>query len=163
MARVLILVTGHLRASMQAGTGRPSDVAVALLPTRAVQLGEEPPSVVASITNYGNLPVLVGLSVHRRRCPGWLRLGQGTKIVRLMTIACRYRADRQAAIGIIAAGETSLLPVPFAAGPGQYCLVAVIGQSDNRLRLTRLAFTSRAADDIRPSNARIIDLFPWCT
>lgn len=160
LARMLALAAGHLRAALSPARAGWSDVTAAIEMVRLAPsaLGES--LVVTSVVNPGARPVLVGLSVRRRRCPGWLGRGQRARMVR-RTTARRFRAGRQATIGVVAPGATGMLPVHFLAARGRYRVIAVIGQSDHRLRVISLPLAGWPAVGAWPGLASITGLFPW--
>jgi hypothetical protein len=160
--RMLALVAAQLRAALPSVQAGPSDVTVTILFMMLAPSPQGASLVVASVANPGSRPVLAGLSVRRRRYPGWPGAGLRTRVAR-RTGGRRYRAGRQATIGIIPAHGASVLPVHFRATRGRYRVVAVIGQSDHRLRVISLPLARRADDDTRSSSVSITDLFPWLT
>jgi hypothetical protein len=143
-SRMLIRAAAHLRAAATIAEEGSSDVTVTILSTVLAPCAHGDSSVVISIFNPGRRPVLAGLSVRRRRrSPDWLGAAPCTRIARL-TAGRRYRADRHRAIVVVAAGGITVLPVGFAATRRRYCIVAVLGQADNRLRVIRLPFDTRS-------------------
>lgn len=157
---MLVLAAAHLRAALPSAQAGSSDVTMTIVVTILAPHGHGESLVVTSIVNPGLRPVLAGLSVRRRRRPAWLGRRLGTRVVR-RTAGRRYRADGQATIGIVPAGGTSVLPVRFVAIRRRYRIVAVIGQSDYRLRIIIMPLVDRPEDDTEPSGASITDLFPW--
>lgn len=137
LTRMLMLAAANLRAAMRrrpwpaAGS---CDVSVTILFAALAPRGAGESSVITLIDNPGSSPVLAGLSVSRRRGPA---LG-GTRLKARFarrTGRRRYRAGRQAVIGIVPADGMRILPVHFVATRGRYRIVAVIGQADYRLRV----------------------------
>lgn len=149
LSRMLNSAAARLWARAAATETRSSDVTVTIL-TILAPSGRGDSSVVISIFNPGSRPVLAGLSVRPRRRPDWLGPGPRTRIVR-RTAGRRYRADRQAMIGIVPAAGISLLPVDFAAIQGRHCVVAVLGQSDSRLRVISIPLGTRSEHDTWPT------------
>jgi hypothetical protein len=140
---MLAVAIARLRTAWPSADAGSSDVTVTILFAilSPLVLGES--SIVTAIANPGPGPALVGLSVRRQRGPAWLGNRTRAAIAR-RTTRRRYRADRQAIIGIVPAAETSLLPVHFTASRGRYRIVAVIGQPDHRLRVISMPFAQPA-------------------
>jgi len=141
-SRMFANAVAHLKAASRIAEAGPSDVTVTILSTILAPRGHGDSSVVISIFNPGRRPVIAGLSVRRRLCPDWLGAAPCTRIARL-TAGRRYRADRHGAIVVVQAGGITVQPVGFEATRGRNCLVAVLGQADNRLRVIRLPFDTR--------------------
>ena len=137
VAEALTRISLSATAAAEAGS---SDVTMTILFTFLASHGDGESLVVASIVNPGPRPALAGLSVRRRRCPAWLARRLGTRVARLTT-GRRYRADEQATIGTVPADGASVLPVRFVAHRRRYRIVAVIGQSDDRLRVISMPLT----------------------
>jgi len=125
-----------LHAGLRAGD-RPGDVRVTAAAGVIVQPDGSWPAVLATVCNPGTAPVLVGLSVRRRRLPGWLDEGTSVAVPR-RTARRRFRADRQALSGVVGAGDTAEWAVPRPRDARRVRLVAVIGQADRRLRVLAL-------------------------
>ena len=143
-SRMFMRAAAHLRAAATIAGEGPSDVTVTILATILAPCGDGDSSVVISIFNPGRRPVIAGLSVRRRRrCPGWLWGGPCARIARL-PVRGQYRADRHGVLAVVKAARITVLPVGFAVARGRYCLVAVLGQADNRLRVVRLPFDTRS-------------------
>lgn len=101
----------------------------------------QPPVILATVSNPGPVPVLVGLRVRQRLWPA----GGGSRTtarVPWRPTRRRYRADRQTTVGVVrSGGSTSLsVPVPGIAG-GSFSLVAVVGHYDRRLRVISVPVT----------------------
>jgi hypothetical protein len=130
----LILATERRAASGP----RPGDATVTAVSTIAAFPDENTSKVIVVIANPGDMPVLVALSPRRR---GWPGRGIRTKVAS-RTTRRRYRADRQATIGVVAARSVTrlsmLIPVH------RRCRVAVaIGQPDGRLRVISVPVSHR--------------------
>jgi hypothetical protein len=146
-----------LRGRADAG---PSDVAVTILHVNLAPLAQGGPSVITLIANPGPVPVLAGLAVRRRRRLAWRGNGPRATVTR-MTTRRRYRAVRQPAVCVVPADGMRALPVPFTAIRGRYRVVAVVGQSDRRLRVISLPFVIPAETD-EPETV-FSGPFPWLT
>jgi hypothetical protein len=134
LARMLTIAVTQLRAALASGQAEPFHVSMSIFDVMLASNSQGKSAVIVSIANPGTLPVLVGLTVRRQRCPGWLGLRHRTRVAR-RTVARRYRADRHRIIGIVPANAASVLAVPFSANRGRQRVVAIIGQSDHRLRV----------------------------
>ena len=159
LTRMLVLAAVHLRSALPSREAGSSDVTMIILFTVLAPRGLGESLVVTSIVNPGPRPVLAGLSVRRRRCPAWLGQRLGTRVAR-RTARRWYRAGGQATIGIVPAGGTSVLPVRFVAIRRRYRVIAVIGQSDDRLRVISMPLARRPEGGTGPSDAAITGLFP---
>jgi hypothetical protein len=116
--------------------------------------------VVATVRNPGPVPVLVGLSVHRRRVPGWLGAGMSVTVPR-RTRRPRYRPGVQATVGVVGPGESACWSVP-APRSGRHChLVAVIGQSGRRLRVVTLPVSLAPARSAARGGGASTDPLSW--
>ena len=99
---------------------RPLDATVRAAPARAGSAGAghpegAPRSVLAWVHNPGPVPVLVGLSVHRSRRPGWLASPLNISVP-LRTGHPRFGPRAQQVVGVVAPGESEGWPV---AAPGR--------------------------------------------
>lgn len=133
LASTFLLATQGLRAG-----DRPEDVTITAEMGETVQPDGALPVVVATASNPGDTPVLVGLSVYPRRLPTWMTGGVTVTAPR-RTLRRRSRSDRQAVLGVVDAGAVGQWQVPAPAGARRYRLLATIGQRDGRLRLISLA------------------------
>lgn len=132
LSSAFFLITAGLRAG-----DRPEDVAVTAAVGETVQPDGVLPVVVATVRNPAATPVLVGLSVRRRRFPTWMTGGVTVAVPR-RTLRRRSRCERQDVLGVVDAGEVAQWRVP-APAKARYCqLLATIGQQDGRLRLISL-------------------------
>lgn len=86
-----------------------------------------------AISNPGEIPVLVGLSLRPRTLR--LRLAGGSAVrIRTRRVAADLMPGRQTVVGIVAGRQTGTFLVPAGAALGEHVeLVVVIGQGD-RLR-----------------------------
>jgi hypothetical protein len=158
--RMLVPLRKHRRAVARRSDAGPCDVTMTILLADLAPSGQGKSSVIILAVNPGFRPVLVGLSVSRQRGPAWPGMRLRTRIAR-RTDRRRYRAGRQAAIGIVPAEGDSALPVRFDAIPGRYRVVAVIGQSDHRLRVISMPFVIQPEGDTPLNCAALTDPFPW--
>lgn len=143
LALILLITTAALLAvdaGMRAGD-RDGDVRVSAVTGVATQAGRYLPVVVATVCNPGATPVLVGLSVRRRRMPAWLEAGMEVRVPR-HTARKRLRAGRHTVLGVLGSGETARWPVPVPPGTRRCRLVAVVGQAGGRLRVLSLPVAS---------------------
>jgi hypothetical protein len=121
---------------------RPSDATVRAAPARTGPPGAghpdgAPRSVLAWVHNPGPVPVLVGLSVHRSRRPGWLSPPLNARVP-LRTGHPRFGPQAQQVVGVVAPGESEGWPVAAPGRGRRGRLVAVIGQANGRLRVITL-------------------------
>jgi hypothetical protein len=162
LRRTLTLGAGSLRAALRPSAVGPSDATVTILRVHVAPRGRGESSVTTLIANPGPCPALAGLSVSRQRVPAWLGGDARARIAR-RTARRRYRADRQATIGIISANGIGVLTVHFTAIRGRYRIVALIGQPDHRLQVTSMPLVARGGKNSRSRGAALTDLFPWLT
>jgi hypothetical protein len=147
LAGVATLVPLGLRAG-----DRPDDaVLLDVAPRNA------PPGARVTVTNPGAVPVVVGMSL--RRAGARLRLEGGSYVrIRTGSTDAELRAEAQAQVGALDAGETRTFAVP--AGPGDRRraeLVVVIGQTQRLRTLHRLVVLPRRAT----WTARSAGITPW--
>jgi hypothetical protein len=97
--------------------------------------GHQQPAVLATVTNPGPGPVLIGLRVRKRLCPAWLGARTKTRAAWRPTRR-RYRADRQTVVGVVPQGESATLSVQVTGVPRRsFSVVAVVGHYDRHLRV----------------------------
>jgi hypothetical protein len=112
-----------------AALSRPGNATVAVAFTLADWPHFDQSAVTVIIVNPGPVPVLAGLSLHRKWLPG----GRArTKIVR-STTRPRYLPSRQAAVAAIPEGTIGGLSISVPGGGRRFRLVVMIGQSDRQL------------------------------
>jgi hypothetical protein len=104
---------------------------------RLTEIASDPftPGFLVAVHNPSGVSVLVGLSVRRRSLRLWSEGGAYAE-----SPAQRNRrallAGAQTTIGVVEAGATVTLAVPFPARPRRRAqVVAVVGQGDDRLRV----------------------------
>jgi hypothetical protein len=115
---------------------QPDDAAVTAVFNVADYPDKGTATVTVVITNPGNTPVLVGLSPRR---PGWPGRGPRTTVP-YRTNRRRYRADRQAAVGVVPPESASRLLVLLPTGR-RYRLAVIVERSDGRLRVISVPVT----------------------
>lgn len=140
---------------------RPGDTIVTgVLWIRAEQR-EQPTTVVVMLANPGRVPVLVGLSARRDLTPAWFGARAKTRAV-WFTGRSRYRAGSQSAIGVVCSGATSRLPVQVPGGRRRLRVVALVGETDGRLRVITVRIATRPPETtVRLDTDMPANLFPW--
>jgi hypothetical protein len=101
-------------------------------------------TVSVAISNPGSIPVLAGVLIRRRLLPG----GRRRTSVARRTGGRRYRPSRHGAVGVVPEGEVATLSilVPDGRSWRRYRIVALIGQPDGRLSVTRAPVCIGCAD-----------------
>ena len=146
-AAVLALGWGLVTAGLRSGD-RAGDATVSAMVTDA-----GPPAVVAVVRNPGDVPLVAGFSVGRRRQPGWLDAGMTVRVPR-RTARRKFRAGAHETVGVVPAGSWAEFRVPVRAPARRYRLTAVIGQAGGRLRVFRVPVVSGgSAGAGRPARA----------
>ena len=137
------LVAAGLRAGDQAG-----DATVSAAATDAGQL-----AIVAVVRNPGDVPLVAGFSVRRRRIPDWLDAGMTVRVPR-RTARWQFRAGAHETVGVVPAGSRAEFCLPVRVSARRYRLIAVIGQAGGRLRVFRVpAVSGGSAGAGRPARA----------
>jgi hypothetical protein len=132
MAVTVILASSGFRAG-----DRPGDATVTAVLGSVPHPDGRQRAVIATVRNPGSVPILVGLSVHRSRLPGWLGAGMSVAVPR-RTGRRRHLPGGQATLGVVGAADSAYWPIPAPAAGRRCRLVAVIGQSGGRLRVISL-------------------------
>lgn len=122
---LILAIYRHMTAARH-----PGDAVVTAVLTAPGYPDEGTVRVTVVIANPSDLPVLVGLSPRR---PGWPGRGLRTWVPS-RTTRRRYRADRQATVGIVPPGMLSQMSL-FVPARRLCRLAIVIGQPDGRLRV----------------------------
>jgi hypothetical protein len=141
ISRLVTLLVGAARAikAPSAGLGGPWEVMVTAEP--ALSEGNQQLAILATVSNPGPDPVLVGLRVRRRFWPSWPDARAKTRVPRRPARHC-YRADRQAVVDVVPPGGSTRLSVPVAGVAGaSFSVVAVVGHCDRRLRVISVPFS----------------------
>jgi len=135
LAVMLVLGWGLAAAGLRAGD-QAGDATVS-----AVAADAGPPAVVAVVRNPGDVPLVAGFSVRRRRLPGWLDAGMTVRVPR-RTARRKFRAGAHETVGVVPAGSRAEFCLPVRAPARRYRLTAVIGQGGGRLRVFRVPVVS---------------------
>lgn len=164
LTRMIMFAAASLKAAMRRPrpwtAAGPYDVSVTVLFAYLATDGAGESSVITLIDNPGPSPVLAGLSVSRRLGPAWGGAGPRERFAE-RTARRRYRAGKQAIIGIVPADGMRVLPVHFPPAHRRYRVVAVIGQADRRLRVISIPLDVGRVRYTRPRPGTIADLFLW--
>lgn len=118
------------------------------------------PVILATVSNPGPKPVLVGFRVHQRILP--VLPGAEAKVrVPRRTTRRRYRADRQQTVAVVPAGGSTQLSFRVSGAAGTpFSVVAAVGHCDRRLRVITVPVTVPCPDTADESGtAFIVPLF----
>jgi hypothetical protein len=127
---------------------RPPDATVSAVLRDCGQPDEPRPVVVVAIDNPSSVAVMVGLAARPSRIPALL--SPGGVAVPALTARRGLRAGAYETVGVIHARGGVRFTVPVTATGRSYRLVAAIGQCGGRLRVHRLAVSSRSRLRHRP-------------
>ncbi|HYY20098.1 MAG TPA: hypothetical protein VE864_14770 [Streptosporangiaceae bacterium] len=110
-------------------------------------------TIVATVHNPGDVPLVAGFSARRRLLPGWLDAGMTVRVPR-RTARRKFRAGAHKTVGVVPAASQAEFRLPVAAPARRYRLTAVVGQAGGRLRVVRIPVVSGgSAGAGRPARA----------